>query len=168
MCNPRFDARDRRRGSWGVSGVSRILLLILLGLSALACAACGQHSPQALLPAPDQRVKLLGIPDEYRGLKNPLPATSAALEEGEKRYQEHCVLCHAREGSGNTPLGRALYPHAGDLRLSAAQAQSDGELFWMIAQGIRYSGMPAARSQLTEEQTWDVVLYVRALGGRLR
>jgi len=125
-------------------------------------AACGSSPKQPPVP-PDQRVKLLAIPDEYRGIKNPLPETPANLQQGEKRYEEFCALCHAPDGSGNTPLGHALYPRPRDLRSAEVQAQSDGELFWIVAQGIRYSGMPAGRYQHNEEQMWQLVLHLRAL-----
>jgi len=141
----------------------RLASFLLLVTLTLSLAGCGGTSRQAL-PPPDQRVRLLGIPDEYRGMQNPLPPTPPNLQQGEKRYAEFCGSCHGPDGSGDTPLGHALYPRPRDLRSAPVQTQSDGELFWMVAQGIRYSGMPAGRYQHTEEQMWQMVLHLRALG----
>lgn len=135
-------------------------------LALLALGGCGPSTRPSPSP-PDQRVKLLAIPDEYRGLQNPLPPTATNLERGRQRYAESCVACHAADGSGKTALARALYPRPRDLKSPAVQAQSDGELFWIVAQGIRYSGMPAGHQQHSEEQMWQMVLHLRALAGRL-
>lgn len=140
--------------------------LFLLAAGALFLCGC-RGAPSEAIPPPDQRVRLLGIPDEYRGMQNPLPATPPNLQQGEKRYAEYCASCHGADGAGDTPLGHALYPRPGDLRSPSVQAQSDGELFWIVAQGIRYSGMPAGHGQHTEEQMWQFVLHLRARGGRL-
>ncbi len=143
-------------------------LILAAGLAFIfGLAACGP-GPETTFPPPDQRLKLLAIPDEYKGMKNPLPATRTNQQAGQKLYQEHCALCHGERGNGDTPLGRALYPRASDLASVAPQAYSDGELFWIIAQGIRYSGMPSGHGEYSEEQMWQMVLYVRALGLRLR
>ncbi len=142
----------------------RLAAFFYCAAALLLLAGCGAADRQA--PAPDQRVKLLTIPDEYRGMQNPLPATPANLAQGQARYAEFCVTCHAADGSGGTDLGRALYPRPHDLKSAAVQAQSDGALFWIVSEGIAYSGMPAGHRQHNEEQMWQMVLHLRALAGR--
>ena len=134
-----------------------LLVLILL-------AGCGSPGPPAPLPLeqlPSERAKLLTIPDEYKVRSNPLPASEANLLEGRARYQEYCAVCHGPDGKGNTVLGRGLYPPAGDLTSPKAQIYTDGQLFWMVSEGVRFSGMPAGRAMHSEEQMWKIVLYLR-------
>lgn len=112
---------------------------------------------------PDQRAKLLTLPDEYKNRKNPLPALETNLNEGRARYEQYCAACHGRDGKADTPLGRSLYPRASDLTSAHVQQHSDGQLYWIVSEGIRYSGMPAGRRLHTESQIWKIVLYLRQL-----
>jgi mono/diheme cytochrome c family protein len=130
------------------------LLLISLG---------GCNRPSEPAEPPDQRAKLLTIPDEYKNRANPLPPNYGNLAEGRARYEQYCALCHGADGKAATLLGRSLYPAATDLTSPQTQKYTDGQLFWIVSEGIRYSGMPAARNFNTEDQSWRVVLYVRRL-----
>ncbi len=125
-------------------------------------ASCSGE-PGRPVPPPDQRAKLLTIPDEYKTRTSPLAASEANWNQGRRRYQEHCALCHGGDGKGHTTLGQSLYPRAADLTLPATQKYSDGQLYWIISEGIRYSGMPIGRGLHTEPQIWQMVLYLRAL-----
>lgn len=115
------------------------------------------------MQTPDQRAKLLTIPDEYKNRSNPLPANYGNLTEGRARYQQYCALCHGVDGKGTTLLGRSLHPPAADLTSPQIAKYSDGQLYWIISEGIRFSGMPAARDYSTEEQIWRLVLVLRQL-----
>jgi len=113
------------------------------------------------VPTPDQRAKLLTIPDEYKSRANPLPANYGNLTEGRARFEQYCALCHGPDGKGTTLLGRSLYPPAADLTSPQVLKYTDGQLYWIISEGIRFSGMPATRAYSTEEQIWRLVLYLR-------
>ena len=65
------------------------------------------------------------------------------MTDARAHFADHCAICHANDGSGDTPIGRALWPKAPDMRLRETQDLSDGELFWIIENGIRFTGMPA-------------------------
>jgi mono/diheme cytochrome c family protein len=133
-------------------------VVVLLGL---LLAGCGGRTEPAAEQQPDQRAKLLTIPDEYKNKTNPLPASYGNLTEGRTRFEQYCALCHGVDGKGATLLGRTLYPPASDLTAPQMRRYSDGQLYWIAAEGIRFSGMPASRPYSTEEQIWRVVLHIR-------
>lgn len=71
------------------------------------------------------------------------------LREGMEHYADHCATCHANDGSGDTLYGRGLNPPPPDLRANATQSKTDGELYAIIQNGVRMSGMPALPSPVT-------------------
>lgn len=106
------------------------------------------------------------IPVRARNLKNPIPATTAMLESGRNHWADHCATCHANNGSGQTEIGRNLYPKAPDMRQMGTQFLSDGELYYLIRNGVRMTGMPAWGKPEDEDHdaaTWKLVLFIRHL-----
>jgi mono/diheme cytochrome c family protein len=127
------------------------------GLSARA-------EPTALETAIARRLRNLSIPADQRALPNPLPATAENIRDGMEHFADHCAICHANTGVGDTPIGRGLYPHPPILREAATQALTDGEMFSIIQNGIRFTGMPAfADTGHAEEDSWKCVLFIRHL-----
>jgi mono/diheme cytochrome c family protein len=96
-------------------------------------------------------------------MKNPFPATPQRLDEGREHWMEHCAQCHSLDGSGNSQIGPNLYPPAPDMRLAATQHLSDGELFYIIQNGVMFSGMPGWGGEHTLEETWHLVDFIRHL-----
>jgi mono/diheme cytochrome c family protein len=105
------------------------------------------------------------IPSEVRAMRNPVPASAEALADGMAHYADHCATCHANDGSGDTEMGRGLFPRAPDMRMPATQRLSDGELFYIIENGVRFTGMPAwsTGTKAGEESTWRLVHFLRHL-----
>lgn len=107
------------------------------------------------------------IPRSARARVNPVPADDAALESGLRHWADHCAQCHGNDGRGDTALGRGLYPRSPDMTMPASQNLSDGELFWIIENGIKLTGMPAwgreSPSEEEEEESWALVHFVRRL-----
>ena len=105
------------------------------------------------------------IPSDVRARRNPIGPSSDALADGMGHYADHCAVCHANDGSGNTEMGKGLFPKAPDMRLPATQDLSDGELFYIIEHGIRFTGMPgwSTGTQAGEESSWRLVLFLRHL-----
>ena len=107
------------------------------------------------------------IPRAARARVNPVPADGTALESGLRHWADHCAQCHGNDGRGDTALGRGLYPRSPDMTLSATQNLSDGELFWIIENGIRLTGMPAwgheSASEAEEGESWELVHFIRRL-----
>lgn len=112
------------------------------------------------------RLRHLSIPAADRAKVNPLPANAANLREGLEHFADHCAMCHANNGSGDTPIGRGLYPKPPVLREARTQSLSDGELFSIIQNGIRFTGMPAFGGTGGEhdvQDSWRLVQFIRHL-----
>jgi mono/diheme cytochrome c family protein len=97
-------------------------------------------------------------------MQNPMSATPELLVAGRRHFADHCASCHANDGSGNTEMGQKLYPRTPDMRLPRTQELSDGELYYIIENGIRFTGMPAWGSGGSDDhETWHLVLFIRHL-----
>jgi mono/diheme cytochrome c family protein len=103
------------------------------------------------------------IPSEARDARNPIPPGPPALAAGLSHFADHCASCHANDGSGQTAIGRNLYPRAPDMRRPATQELTDGELFYIIENGVRLTGMPAWGGPGTAEGSWHLVHFIRHL-----
>lgn len=92
---------------------------------------------------------------------NPLPPTPEAVELGRKTYESYCTLCHGPRGEGDGPLAPALSPAPGDLTAPYTRERTDGDLMWLITEGIppNMPGFPF----LTETERWSLVHYLRTL-----
>lgn len=110
-------------------------------------------------------VRAWAIPSAYRERRNPVPRTDEAVRAGLAHFADHCASCHANDGSGNTEMGRNLFPQAPDMRLAVTQDLTDGELFYIIEHGLRFTGMPgwSTGTPEGEESSWQLVHFVRRL-----
>jgi mono/diheme cytochrome c family protein len=103
----------------------------------------------------------LSIPSEVKKLRNPLGSDPQTLAEARKQYKDHCAVCHAEDGGGNTTLSAGLSPEVPDLRAQHIQKLTDGEIFYIIKHGVRLTGMPAW--DLGDDHTWGLVELLRQL-----
>jgi mono/diheme cytochrome c family protein len=110
-------------------------------------------------------MRRLATPAAVRLRPNPLSPTADVLNGALEHYADHCATCHANNGSGDTPIGRGLYPPAPDMRAVATQNLSDGELFSIIENGIRLTGMPAwgTGTRDGQRESWALVHFIRRL-----
>jgi mono/diheme cytochrome c family protein len=95
--------------------------------------------------------------------KNPLPASPEVLRSGLSHYRENCVGCHGAPGVEAAGYGQGLNPAAPDLTLPRVQKRPDGELYWIVANGIRMTGMPAFSPTHQEQEVWKIVAFLRHL-----
>jgi mono/diheme cytochrome c family protein len=111
------------------------------------------------------RMRRLATPEAVRSTTNPVEPTEAVREEGLAHFADHCAVCHANNGSGDTSIGRGLYPRVPDMRAAATQSLSDGEIFSIIENGIRLTGMPAWGDGTPEGEraSWELVHFIRRL-----
>jgi len=121
--------------------------------------------PYALEVFMARQIRHLAIPIEQRDKSNPVPFDADVLKESLAHFADHCATCHANDGSGKTPIGKNVYPKAPDLRLDETQSMTDGELFWVIHNGIRFTGMPAWGEGEPEKDldSWKLVHFIRHL-----
>ena len=152
----------------------RALLVLLAVLAALAgvlvysVASRGlstRTAPGRVETMLARGMRSLATPHEVRSRRNPVEPTRATMAEALTHFADHCAQCHANDGSGQTDLGRSLYPPAPDMRLAATQELSDGEIFAIIENGIRLTGMPAWGTGTAdgERASWGLVHFVRRL-----
>jgi mono/diheme cytochrome c family protein len=96
--------------------------------------------------------------------KNPLPPTAANLADGKAAFSHYCVACHGLDGQNTgVPFADSMAPPVPSLASENVQSYTDGQLKWVIDNGIFPSGMPASKGILTDEEIWSIVLYTRHL-----
>src|SRR6202021_621299 len=112
-----------------------------------------------------RRVRAMAAPAGARDLANPVPNPPEVLGQARAHGADHCAGCHANNGSGDTEMGKRMYPPAPDMRQADTQQMTDGELFFIIQNGIRMTGMPAwgGTSAHDEEDSWKLVRFIRHL-----
>jgi len=95
---------------------------------------------------------------------NPVSGSPAVLAEARAHWADHCAICHANDGSGDTPMGKQMFPPAPDMRQPGTQRMTDGELFFVIENGIRLTGMPAWGGAGNDQRdSWKLVRFIRHL-----
>jgi mono/diheme cytochrome c family protein len=104
-------------------------------------------------------------PSTYKGLQNPVSNTPENFLAAREHFADHCASCHANDGSGSTEMGRNLYPKVPDMRLPRTQNLSDGELFYIIENGVMLTGMPGWSTGTPdgEKSSWQLVHFIRRL-----
>lgn len=146
--------------------------LSLLAIAGIAAAVVlrnargfsARQQPSAIEAWLARAARSAAIPADARARTNPAPKTPSALAEAMAHWADHCATCHANDGSGDTELGKRTYPPAPDMRLSATQQLTDGELFYFIENGIRFTAMPAwSGGALDEQESWRLVHFIRHL-----
>ena len=159
-------------------------LLILIGLAvvaiAVAMAASVLHgglsakaTPTKLEAFVARYARHLAIPSNARLTQNPVLDSPEIQREARLHFADHCAICHANDGGGDTPIGSGLYPKPPDLRKPATQDLSDGELFWIIENGVRFTAMPAFSNNMEHDHasrnhgggqdSWKLVHFIRHL-----
>jgi mono/diheme cytochrome c family protein len=135
-----------------------VVVLIHHGVSA-------RDQPTAIEALVARRLRHLAVPRSARQAQNPVLATPDVLAEARAHFADHCASCHGNDGSGQTEIGQHLYPKAPDMRQADTQSLSDGELFYIIHNGVRLTGMPAWGDDPPEEDqdSWKLVYFIRHL-----
>lgn len=113
-----------------------------------------------------QAKRILIYKNSRSGVPSPPHDLQASLKQGETLYGTDCTMCHGSDGHTLTDNGRWMYPRASDLTSPSVQQYSDPELFWIIKNGIRFSGMPGFGKVESDEHIWDLVRYIRTLPGK--
>ena len=135
-----------------------------------AAAVASQFNLRAL-PEPGKTETLLATKAKRffieRAGRSPLPTEPSdrpsSIPEGDKLFGTDCSECHGFTGRKPTDAGRWMYPRAADLGSAEIQRYSDRELFWIVKNGIRLSGMPVFGRVESDEHIWNLVHYVRTL-----
>jgi mono/diheme cytochrome c family protein len=150
------------------AGVALTLLILAAGGIGyvVATGLSAQPAPGAIETRIARAVRRWAVPREIRDRTNPLASDSGEVTaEGRRHFARYCASCHANDGSGDTAVGKGLFPRAPDMRNPATQELTDGELLYIIEHGVRFTGMPAwgDGSAKGEELAWKLVAFIRQL-----
>ena len=148
-----------------VMGLGIVGVFGWLGLQLFTTGFSAKTKPHALEVVVARKISHLAIPLEKRNAQNPVPLSPKVIKESLAHFADHCATCHANDGSGQTPIGKNVYPKAPDLRLTDTQSMSDGEMFWVIHNGIRFTAMPAwgEGDPAEDKDSWKLVHFIRHL-----
>jgi cytochrome c553 len=95
---------------------------------------------------------------------NPLPFTAETLAAGKEAFGHYCIVCHGLDGQNTgVPFADHMSPPLSSLASDDVQGYTDGQLKWIIENGISPSGMPASKGTLSDEEIWSIVLFLRHL-----
>ena len=132
------------------TGVGMLITVLVFGALLETAAQEKAKSPNSVY------AELGKAPEKSRTKQNPLSRDPEARAAGEVLFEEHCVECHGEHGQGGKK--------APSLRAAEVQEASDGALFWILTNGVVRKRMPVW-SKLPEPQRWQLVTYIKSLGG---
>ncbi len=136
-----------------------VLLSLIAAVLLLSCRAQSPGSAEAALVDQIKKETVGGA-----NWKNPLPDTPATQRTGAEHFQHHCQICHGLDGHNTgVPFATQMSPPVADLGDNSIQSYTDGQLKWIIANGIRYTGMPGWTGILDDNEQWAMVAFIRHL-----
>ena len=141
-----------------IAAAAGLAYVRITGLSARA-------TPSAVEARMARGVRSFAISRRDRTRINPVPRSEEAVRAGLEHFADHCAVCHGNDGGGATSFGRAMFPPSPDLRAEPTQGLTDGELFYIIENGVRFTGMPAFATGTAEgeAESWKLVHFIRRL-----
>jgi mono/diheme cytochrome c family protein len=154
-----------RHKGWVIVGIIIALALVLAGYGVSRASISALPEPGPVETFLATKTKDWFIRRAARGPLPPAPPNdTSSVSAGGVLFGMACASCHGRDGRTPTPIGRSMYPRALDLSSHEVQRLSDQQLFWIIRNGIRLSGMPGFARINTNDQIWQLTYYVRRLG----
>ena len=157
------------RAGWFVFGAA-VMLAALVAAGWMGLRQAGGFSahepPSAVETWIARRLRAAAIPAEAKARTNPIAQSPEVLAEARAHWADHCAVCHSNDGSGDAPMGRNMYPPTPDMRQAETQEMTDGELFYIIQNGVRLTGMPGwgeSGHDDDEEDSWKLVHFIRHL-----
>jgi len=134
------------------------------GLAVVRRGLSAREQPSRMEELVARGARRLSMPARFRSLTNPVRLTPEAMHSAMSHWADHCATCHANNGSGDTTIGKNLYPKAPDMRLAQTQNLTDGELYAIIENGVPLTGMPAwGTGEVSNEESWALVHFIRQL-----
>ena len=154
--------------AWKAFMLSLLVILVIVVVGAAILIHRGfraTNRASGLETVVARSVRNYSIPSSARNQKNPLDASPQNLQDGRDVFQAKCQTCHGHDGSGQTPVGQSLYPRVPDLRAAPTQNLTDGEIHYIIENGVELTGMPAWASshEVQNGEIWKLVIYIRSL-----
>lgn len=154
---------------WFLAGAVALVVVTAIGafvfLKTGANGFSARAQPSGFEEFAAQTARRLALPAGAKEKQNPVPNSAEGLSAAKEHWADHCASCHANDGSGENTIGRQMYPPAPDMRKERTQQMTDGELFYIIENGIRVTGMPAwgTGQEKDELDSWKLVRFIRHL-----
>jgi len=150
-----------------VLGIVTVIVLaaVIEGWLMVRHGFSARDEPSAVEAVLARVARRMAMPSDAREAKNPVQQAPEVMAEAMAHFADHCSFCHANDGSGDTPIGKGLYPKPPDLRQPGTQSFTDGELFYIIHNGVRLTGMPAFGDEAggPDLDSWKLVHFIRHL-----
>jgi mono/diheme cytochrome c family protein len=144
----------RRAQIWSLAG------LALCGSFLSGCKATPPGKAETAVMTRAKRWVFVGD----KKVTNPTPTNEDSIARGKDSFSHYCAACHGLDGRNTgVPFADAMSPPVPSLASANVQAYSDGQIHWVITNGLWPSGMPAANGILTDDEVWDIVIYIRHL-----
>jgi putative copper resistance protein D len=143
-------------------GLAALVATLLLRTARVAVLAAGVSLGAAGLMLMLPALSVDAYPTTYR--RPTVTYHAGSIVAGAALYREHCAICHGDTGTGDGLAASALPRRPADLRAAHTAQHTAGDLYWWISHGIARAGMPGFGQRLADDQRWDLVNFVRALG----
>jgi len=155
-----------RRRSMIILGVVAVAVLVAIGavVSMVRRGFSAHDEPSRIEAVMARSMRHWAVPSDLRDMKNPVPLTPQIVAEGRSHFADHCAGCHGNDGKGGG-MAKSMYPKAPDMTLAPTQSLSDGELFSIVENGVRLTGMPGFGNGTAESAygSWGLVHFIRHL-----
>jgi cytochrome c len=142
--------------------------MVKVKIAFLLCAAtlllgCKATPPEKWETAAMTKIKH-SVTIHGKGATNPLPGTPMNIDNGRDAFSHYCAACHGLDGQNTgVPFADSMSPPVPMLNSNQVQSYMDGQLKWIIDNGIFPTGMPASKGILTDNEIWSIVVYIRHL-----
>ena len=149
---------------WILLGTATAAAIVYAGI-AIRRGFSTAAEPSSIEKVAARAARNFAIPTKAWLEVNPFAPTADILKEARESFFARCAICHAPDGSGQTDIGRNLYPKVPDLRLPPTQNLTDGQIRYIIRNGVRLTGMPgwARPHDEQSDDSWKLVLFIRNL-----
>lgn len=149
--------------TWMLTRISKFVIASCSITSLLLMAGCSVSQPG---PVESDLMSWLkhSITIGGRNDRNPLEHSAAVIRDGQAAFNSYCTVCHGLDGqTTGVPFAAQISPPIPSLASKTIQQYTDGQLRWIIENGVSPSGMPASRGILSDEEVWSIVEYLRHL-----
>ena len=143
----------------------KLRAIVAFSFLAICIAGCRVTPPGKWETSAITRIKH-SLTVRGKSLRNPLSVSAATIENGRVAFSHYCVACHGLDGQNTgVPFADRMSPPVPSLKSPSVQSYTDGQLMWIVQNGISPSGMPASKGILTENEMWSIIVYLRHLPG---
>ena len=150
-----------RRGDRNVALKHKLMLGVISAMLGALLTGCTANKPPSQGETSlANAAKDVTIPLEAGKMTNPLLETDEVVSQGHEVFLGSCAQCHGADARGDSDLGRNMAPPAMDLSSAHVQHWNDAELFWIIQNGVRLTGMPSWKSSISDNDTWKLARFI--------